>query len=306
MTPSKVKGHLAILSANIIFGLNTTISRGLIPEVVSPFALTFFRMSGALLLFWGISLFTKKEKVPLKDIGMLFLASFFGIFINQFPFLVGLSHTSPIDASLVITLLPVFSMILAAIFIKEPITLKKVMGVIVGASGAILLISRHADTDIGNGSLFGNLLVMSSSFSYAVYLTLFKKTISKYSPITCMKWMFLFASIMAFPFCFPSLQATDFSAFSTTTYLKIGYVVCAATFLSYLLIPIAQKVLRPTTLSMYNYLQPIVATTVAILVGLDHFRWDKLIAGALVFTGVYLVTRSKSREQVEAEKTHHQ
>ena len=293
---------MAILGANIIFGLNTPISRTIVPDMISPYALTFIRMIGAALLFWTASLFIKKEHIPIKDILMLFFASLFAIVLNQMPFIVGLSMTSPIDASIVITLLPIISMFLAAIIIKEPITFKKAFGVLVGASGALILIlSEHTGT-IGEGNLTGNLIIMGSVLSYALYLTLFKKLVSRYSPITSMKWMFLFASILSLPFCYSALAEIPFSSLTINSYFRIGYIVVFATFLAYLLIPISQKVLRPTTMTMYNYLQPIIASFVAIALHVGIFGMKHLLSGGLVFLGVFLVTRSKSRAQMEAKR----
>lgn len=303
MENGKAKGHIALLIANVIFGLNTPISRTLIPETLSPYTLTLFRMLGAAILFWGISLFLKKEHVPLKDIGLLALASLFGIVLNQMPFVVGLSYTSPIDASIVVTLLPVLSMIFAAIFLKEPITLLKIVGVIVGASGALLLILGHYSADIvSNNSIMGDLIIFIAICSFSLYLTLFKGLISRYKPVTLMKWMFLFASIFCMPFCAGDLMRTDFASLEIDVYLRIGFVVVLATFFTYFLIPVGQKVLRPTTVSMYNYLQPVVASLVAVFIGMDSFGWDKAIAAFLVFSGVYIVTKSKSKAQLDAEK----
>lgn len=302
MQQKKSVGHIALFVANIIFGLNTPISRTLIPDTISPYALTFFRMSGAMFIFWTVSLFTKKEHVPAKDILLLFFAAIFGIVLNQMPFIVGLSMTSPIDASIILTLLPIVSMFLAAIIIKEPITLKKAFGVIIGASGALLLIVSHKDMEMGGGNIMGNLIILIGIVSYSLYLTLFKNLISRYSPVTAMKWMFLFATIISYPFCSQALSHTDFSSLSVGVYLRIGYVVVFATFITYFLIPIGQKVLRPTTISMYNYLQPLVASLVAIILGMDNFGIEKVISGVLVFVGVYFVTQSKSRAQMEAEK----
>ncbi|NDV46576.1 EamA/RhaT family transporter [Paludibacter sp. 221] len=302
MKNSKTPGHIALLVANVIFGFNTPISRSLIPDTLDPFVLTFFRMSGAMVLFWTVSLFTKKEHVPAKDIMLLFFASIFALVLNQMPFIAGLSMTSPIDASIVITLLPIVSMFLAAIIIKEPITLKKVLGVVIGASGALLLILNHASADTGGRSMWGNLIILGGVISYSLYLTLFKGLISRYSPVTLMKWMFLFATVLCLPVCYRSIAATDFASLPANVYLRIGYVVVFATFITYMLIPIGQKVLRPTTISMYNYVQPIVAALVAVALGLDTFGWDKVLSGVLVFTGVYFVTVSKSKAQLDAEK----
>jgi len=302
MEKKKLIGHIALFSANVIFGLNTPLSRTLMPETMSPYSLTFFRMAGAMILFWTVSLFVKKEHVPAKDILMLFFASIFGIVLNQMPYIVGLSMTSPIDASIVVTMLPILTMILAAIIIKEPITLVKTMGVLVGASGALLLVFSSATQKGGESNFWGNMIIFVAAISFAIYLTVFKKIISKYSPITIMKWMFLFATILCYPFCHNALMQTDFSSFSPDTYWRISYVVVFATFIAYILIPIGQKVLRPTTLSMYNYLQPIVASMVAVAIGMDTFGLEKSVSGALVFAGVYIVTQSKSRAQLEEEK----
>jgi len=293
---------MAMFSANLIFGLNTPVSRTLMPEILNPYALSFFRLIGACLLFWLVSLFTKKEHVPAKDLLMLFFASFFALSFNQLPYFVGLSMTSPIDASIVVTMLPILTMILAAVIIKEPITLVKAIGVLVGASGALLLVFTSHTLHLGKSNFWGNLIVFGGVASFAIYLTVFKDVVSRYSPVTVMKWMFLFGTICCFPFCYKPLMQTDFTLLTAATYWRISYVVLFATFLGYLLIPVGQKILRPTTLSMYNYVQPVVASLVAVFIGIDTFGIEKALSGVLVFAGVYIVTQSKSRAQLEAER----
>ena len=293
---------MAMFSANLIFGLNTPVSRTLMPEILNPYALSFFRLIGACLLFWLVSLFTKKEHVPAKDLLMLFFASFFALSFNQLPYFVGLSMTSPIDASIVVTMLPILTMILAAVIIKEPITLVKAIGVLIGASGALLLVFTSHTLHLGKSNFWGNLIVFGGVASFAIYLTVFKDVVSRYSPVTVMKWMFLFGTICCFPFCYKPLMQTDFTLLTAATYWRISYVVLFATFLGYLLIPVGQKILRPTTLSMYNYVQPVVASLVAVFIGIDTFGIEKALSGVLVFAGVYIVTQSKSRAQLEAER----
>ena len=299
---NKKHGHIALFVANVIFGINTPITRTIVPEVLDPFVMTFFRMMGAAILFWAISPFTKKEKVPPRDIMLFFFASLFAIVLNQTSFIYGLSKTSPIDASLVVTLLPIVTMLLSAIIIKEPITWLKAVGVLTGASGAIILV-LNSNNESSSGSMIGNLIVLGSVTSFALYLTLFKDLISRYSPLTAMKWMFLFAALLTFPMSFNLLTSTNISQFDTSVYLRIGYVVVLSTFLTYMLIPISQKTIRPTTISMYNYLQPVMASILAIIIGLDKFGPDKIISAALVFMGVYIVTQSKSKADLELAKT---
>ncbi len=302
MEKNKLTGHIAMFSANIIFGLNTPISRTLMPQILSPYTLTFFRLGGGLLLFWTASLFVKKEHVPPKDILLLFFASLFALTLNQLPYFIGLSLTSPIDASIVVTMLPIVTMILAALILKEPITLMKAVGVLVGASGALLLVFHSPVVHNGHSNFWGNVIVFGAVSSFALYLTLFKELISRYSPVTVMKWMFLFGTIVCLPFCYKPIVQTDFTMLSSGTYWRIAYVVFFATFIGYLLIPIGQKELRPTTLSMYNYVQPVVASMVAVAIGIDLFGVEKAVAGVLVFAGVYIVTQSKSKAQLDEEK----
>lgn len=274
----------------------------LMPDILHPTVLTFFRFSGAMVLFWLASLFFKREHVPAKDVLMLFFASVFGLTLNQLPFFLGLSMTSSIDASIVVTMLPIVTMILSAIILKEPITQLKAIGVIVGASGALIIVFSSHTEDVGNGNMLGNIIVFLAVVSFALYLTLFKNLIIKYHPVTVMKWMFLFATITGLPFSYSLLGEVNFAALSNSTWLSIAYVIILATFLSYILVPIGQKAVRPTTLSMYNYVQPIMASLVAVLVGIDQFGYQQALAAVLVFSGVYIVTQSKSRAQLEAEK----
>lgn len=275
----------------------------LMPEILDPLALTFFRFSGGMVLFWLASLFVKNEKVSTKDIFLLGAASFFGLTMNQIPFFYGLSLTSPIDASIVVTMLPIATMILAALFLKEPVTQMKIIGVLVGASGALLIVLNSAPEQGGNGNMMGNLIVFLGVISFGIYLTVFKNLISRYHPVTVMKWMFLWATLTGLPFCYTALTEINVSLLTTDVWLSVAYVIVMATFMGYLLIPIGQKTLRPTTLSMYNYVQPVVASLVAVLAGIDQFGFQQALAGLLVFSGVYIVTQSKSKAQLDAMRS---
>lgn len=275
----------------------------LMPEVIDPLALTFFRFAGGMILFWLASWVIKPEKVSPRDKFQLFLASIFALTLNQIPFFYGLSVTSPIDASIVVTMLPIATMVLAAAFLKEPITQLKVIGVLVGASGALLIVFNSAQQTTGNGNMVGNLIVFFAVVSFGIYLTGFKNLISRYHPVTVMKWMFLWASITGLPFCYNALSQVQLSSFAPVDWLSIGFVIVFATFFGYLLLPVGQKTLRPTTLSMYNYMQPVVASIVAIAMGIDRFGYQQALAGLLVFAGVYIVTQSKSRAQLEVERS---
>ena len=302
----KLKGHTALWVANIVWGLNAPIGKSILrseahPEGISPFALSVYRMLGACLLFWAVSLFLPKEKVAPRDILLLLFASVFGIQLNQMLFLWGLSLTSPIDTSIIATIVPVLTMVLATLFLREPITWLKAGGVFLGCGGALLLVlvSQHAAG--GTSSVAGDVLCVVSAVSYATYLTAFRNVIVRYSPVTTMKWMFFFAAVVAVAIYYRPLTEVDYAALAPATWASIGYVVVCSTFLSYLMVPVGQRYLRPTVVSMYNYVQPLVAVLFTVAIGLDTFGFTKGIAALCVFAGVWLVTKSKSRAQLDAE-----
>ena len=301
----KLKGHAALWVANIIWGLNAPIGKSVLwsethPQGVSPFALSVYRMLGACLLFWTVSLFLPREKVAPRDIVLLLFASVFGIQLNQMLFLWGLSLTSPIDTSIIATIVPVLTMVLATLFLREPITWLKAGGVLLGCGGALILVSRHGTG--GTSSVAGDVLCVISAVSYATYLTAFRNVIVKYSPVTTMKWMFLFAAVAAVAIYYRPLAEVDYAALAPRTWAGIGYVVVCSTFLSYFMVPVGQRYLRPTVVSMYNYVQPLVAVLFTVAVGLDTFGFTKGVAALCVFAGVWLVTKSKSRAQLDAER----
>ena len=288
-----VQGHIFALTANILWGLMAPIGKSALMEF-SALSVTTFRMVGAAACFWLLSAFCKHEHVDHRDMLKIFFASLFALVFN-------LSMTSPIDASIVTTTLPIVTMIIAAIYLKEPITNLKVLGIFVGAMGALTLILSSQAAGSGNGSIIGDLLCLVAQISFSIYLTVFKGLSQKYSPITLNKWMFIYASMCYIPFSYQDVAGIQWAEISTAAYVQVGYVVIGGSFLAYIFIMTAQRLLRPTVVSMYNYMQPIVASIAAIIMGLGVFGWEKGIAIALVFLGVYIVTKSKSKADFEKE-----
>lgn len=292
----KAKGHLAMFGANVMWGLMSPVAKMVFAAgVVSPMIMVDFRVAGAALLFWITSLFLPREHVPFKDILRLFGAGMLGVLFNQGFFIVGVSLTSPGEASLVTTTMPMWVMLLAWLILREPITPKKAGGIAAGATGAIILIVGSASQVRGSDPALGDVIVLCAQLCYALYLTLYRNFIRKYSLVTLMKWMFLSASVVALPGSLGWLHGCDWSAVSVPEWSGIAYVVVCGTFLAYICIMIGQKRLRPTLVGMYNYVQPIVATITGICLGLDTFTPLKGIAIALIFTGVWLVTISKAK-----------
>jgi Predicted permeases len=297
MKHDQLLGHLAVAGAYTIFGLNIVFCKDIAnAEAVSPMLLFTFRAIGAASLFWLLSLFQPKEPISRGDIGLIMLASFVGLFVPQLTFLKAMTMSATIDASVMHTLSPIFTMFFAFFFAKEPITWKKALGVAVSFGGVLLLIfnSVHDTGGIDHTEPLGFVMLVLNSLSFALYLGAFRKLISRYSVVTFMKWTFLFSLLLSLPFSARELVTTDFAAIPGNVLLEIAYLIFFATFVAYFLIPFGQKRIRPTLVSMYTYLQPIIAAVVSIIAGLDALTWQKLLATLLVFAGVALVMRSRA------------
>lgn len=296
MASDQLKGHLAIAAAYTIFGLNLVLCKDIAnSEAVEPHVLFTFRALGASALFWILSIFAPEEKVQKGDMWRIALASFLGLFLTQMSFLVGITMATPIDSAILGTLGPVFTMIFAYFFVKEPITGKKAAGVAVALAGVIFLIVNSVHSGGASSTTpLGVAMLLVNSITFSMYLGIFRPLISKYSVVTFMKWAFLFALLMSLPFSARGMFTMDYSAIPVLVRWEIGYLIIFATFVAYYLIPYGQKFIRPTLVSMYNYLSPIIAAVVSIWTGMDHFTWQKVVAAAAIVGGVILVSRSRA------------
>lgn len=299
------KGHASMFGANAMWGLLSPISKVILAGgAITPLVVTDLRIGGAMVLFWITSFFKKPEHVNHKDLMTLFFASLFAIIFNQGCFIFGVSLTSPGDASIITTSMPLWAMVLAALFLKEPITGKKVLGIAFGAGGALLLILGNGQdvqisSTVNNTAIWGDLLVLFAQLCYAFYIVFYKNFVNKYSLATIMKWMFTYSFICLLPFSTNDLMNAQWGDLHLREIGGLVFIVVGATFISYMFIVIGQKRLRPTVAGMYNYIQPIVACAVAVYLGMDSFNAIKIMAVILIFSGVYMVTSSRSRMDLE-------
>ena len=298
-TRNKIAGHLACFTAYAIFGVNIILCKDLTSSrIISPVAIFTLRSIGAGSIFWLLSMLTANEKVPGKDLLNIFAASVLGFFLTQISFLMAIPDITPMDCSIVSSMSPIYTMFIAAFALKEPISLKKAGGVALSFAGIIFLILNSAGTGGGteNTNLRGIALMIVNSLSFSLYLGLFKPIIQKYSVITFMKWIFLFSTLMSLPVSLGELLRMDYGLITPRLAGDLAFLIIGATFISYFLIPIGQKKIRPTLVSMYSYVQPIIAIAISITIGMDTLSWQKILAAATVFTGVVLVSFSRSRE----------
>jgi drug/metabolite transporter (DMT)-like permease len=296
MHKSRVKtwAHLSLLAANIIYGLNYSIAKSVMPDAIKPFALVALRSIGAAALFWITGFFMPKENVKGKDLLFLFGCSFFGVVINQTLFLVGLDMTSPINSSIILSTNPIFAFVFAALILKEKITFLKGSGLAIGLCGVLLLILQNGTPDLASTTFLGDIFTLVNTISWAFYTVVIKRMLERYHPVTVMKWTFLFGMITNIPVGFHEWSTMDWSSISFRSWLGIAFVVIFATYLGYLLISFGLRRLSPTIVSTYTYTQPVIAAYLASVMGQDHIDMVMIISALLIFTGVFVVSRQKN------------
>lgn len=292
-----LQAHLSLLMAEVFWGLMAPIGKDAMQHGIDNITLVSFRVSGAALLFWITSFFVR-ESIPWKHVLYLAGAALLGVVFNQCLFTFGLSFTSPINSSIVTTSMPIFAMLLSFFILNEPITWMKAGGVAIGCAGAIFLILSSAHSGGRAGNIWGDMMCVGAQLSFALYLALYNPMIKKYNVVTINKWMFTWSSLFILPFSSAHVASIPWTDIMSKTWLEAGFVVIFGTFLSYLLAVVGQRILRPTVVSVYNYVQPIVSVAVSVATGLGVFTFRHAIAILLVFTGVWLVIKSKSKRDM--------
>jgi drug/metabolite transporter (DMT)-like permease len=293
MHKSRVKtwAHLSLLAANIIYGVNYSIAKAVMPDYIKPFALVSVRSIFAAGLFWITSLFMPREPVTRKDLLYLFGCSFFGVVINQILFLAGLNLTSPINSSIIISTNPIFAFVFAALLLKEKISFLKGSGLAIGLTGVLLLILQNGTPDLGSSTFFGDVITLINTISWAFYTIVIKRMLEKYHPITVMKWTFFFGMFTTVPAGYSQWSTMDWSAITLFAWLGIAFIVIFATYLGYLLISFGLRRLSPTIVSTYTYIQPVIAAYIASMIGQDHIDIVMVVSALLIFAGVYVVSK---------------
>lgn len=292
-TLKTLRGHLMLLGAAVLWGCNAPMIKDLQSLGVPALAVADMRAVGAAAAFWTASLFVGGgERVSVSMLGRLCVAGILCIVLNQVLFTVGVTYTSPIDATVIATMLPIVTMIFSAIILKEAVTGVKLAGIMVGAAGAVTLVVGGGG--LGGGGLAGDALCFTAQVSCALYMVIFSNTIHRYSVVTLMKWLFLFAAVIVTMVTWPVVSSVDYAALPLRAWGEILFIVFGGTFVSYIFFTGGQKLLRPTVVSMYNYVQPIVATVLSVAMGVGTFGLGKLVSMAMVFGGVYIVTHAKN------------
>ena len=287
---------IAATMVSLIYGVSFTIAKDVMPTYIKPFGFILLRVFGATILFWLISFFGPTEKIQLKDFPRIIAAAFFGVALNMLTFFKGLSFTSPISAAVIMVTTPIIVLILSTIIMKEKMIKRKIFGILLGLFGTGFLILYGKSIGNAANAPLGNLLVFINAVSYAFYLIIVKNLMDKYNAFTFVKWIYTFGLLMVLPFGWSEYQEIQWATIPTYILWEIVFVVLFTTFFTYLFNLVSMRELKPTTVAVFIYLQPLFATIFAISLGKDELTFVKIVSAVLIFTGVYLVTQKKKSQ----------
>lgn len=290
--------HLALFAVGVFYALNYVVAKGIMPDYIGPSGFIFFRVLGATVIFWLVHRFTSNEKIERSDYPRFIQCALFGVALNQLFFFNGLNLTSPLNAAVIMTTNPVLVLLASAVILREQITKRKVFGVSLGLSGALALIVLPVllgseNIEWHNGDPIGDAMIFINAVSYGIYLVTVKPLMAKYQPMTVIKWVFTFGFVMVFPFGYAQALEVNWHEMPTEILWGVAYVIVCVTFLAYYLNVYAMKTLSPSAVSVYIYLQPVFAGALSLGLGMEDLNWVKVLAAALIFSGVYLTSIAK-------------
>ena len=295
-----VQAHLVLFLVGAFYAINYIVAKDIMPTYIGPSGFIFYRVFIATALFWMVHPFISKEKIQREDYPRFIQCALFGVAMNQLFFFNGLNLTTPINASVIMTSNPILVLLASAVILKEAITPTKAAGVVMGIVGALLLIVLPvllgtSDMDWTEGNSWGDFMIFINAVSYGLYLISVKPLMAKYEAMTVIKWVFLFGCVMVFPFGYDQALEVNWTDMPTEIFLGFAYVIICVTFLVYFLNAFAMKTLSPSVVSAYIYLQPVLAGALSIGLGKEKLHWIQILAAALIFGGVYLVSIRKKR-----------
>ena len=286
-----ILAHLFLLFANLIYAINYSFAKDVMPTFIMPSGFILLRVLGAFFLFFLLHKIFIREKVEAKDLLRLIACGFFGVAVNQLFFFEGLNLSTPINASIIMTINPIIVIIISFFMLKESFGIKKIFGVLLGLVGAGILILNNGEIDLSNNLRTGNILVLINASSYAFYLVIVKPLMTRYNPITILTYIFGFGILFVLPFGYNELWNVNWNIIPKTIFWQIIFVVFCTTFLAYLFNAYALKNLNPTTVSIYIYIQPVLASVFAVFWGIDKIDNEKITSALIIFIGVYLVSQ---------------
>lgn len=283
--------HLALAAATLLFGANYWIAKGMMPGYFSPSQIVFLRLTGSVALFWLFYAFSAKQQVARRDLIRMAICGLLGVSLNQMFFFHGLNLSSPVDVSIIGVVNPLAVMVFAALIIRERTGPLKVLGVLTGAAGALIIVLYGSNAAFDPDHMLGNVFIVINTLFYALYMVLMKPLLKKYPTATVMAWVFTFGFIIVIPFTIQDVLQLEWTLLPRVAWLSLLYVVAGTTFLAYLLTSHALKFLDATVVGFYSYFQPMMVVIIGLIMFREQFTVLKLVAAIMIFAGVYLVNR---------------
>lgn len=284
-----IRAHLFLFIVNLFYGAGFAVSKFVMPEYIRPFGFIFMRVSVTTILFFLLNFFWMKEKVERRDFLLMAICGMFGVVINQEMFFMGLSITTPINASLIMIMTPLLVFIISFFMAQEKVTWKKIVGLLLGTAGALIILGGKGFRFSG-ATILGDFFILVNATSYAIYLVMVRPLMKKYHPLTVIKWVFIFGLIPVTIFGFRQFTGIEWSGFTPKIWLALAFIVICVTFLAYLLNMLALREVHSSVVGAYIYLQPIIATIISISLGKDEITFQKVLSAVLIFSGVYFVS----------------
>ena len=283
--------HIALFLVALFYGGNYSVAKLVMdPGYIGANGFIVMRLAFGCLVFWTIHTLFVREKLQRADFGRVFLCGLLGATINLLFFFNGLERTTPINAALLMTTVPILVLICSSILLKERITKKKLLGIAIGATGAVLLILYGNKFAYQSTTLLGDLMVFFNAVSYGFYLVVVKRLMERYNPLTIVKWIFLVGLLFCLPIGWADLRVVSWNSIPTNIWFAVAYVLVLATVGTYLLNLFALSKVNASVVSIYIYLQPLLAAIISIALQQETLDWSKATAAACIFIGVYLVS----------------
>lgn len=294
MVKQNLRAHISMLAATLLFGANYWIAKGLMPNHLLPTQIIFLRVSGTFIIAWLLQMGIKELrvlKIDHADYPRLILSSLLGVAINQMMFFTGLNLTTPVDAAIINSVSPILVLVFASWILKERIGISRLGGILLGATGALLLILMGNQLSLKGGNLTGDLFIVVNTACWSLYLVISKPLMVKYNPFVMMRWMFMIGFMAIFPFSIKQALEINFSSFDSYTWFSILYIIIGTTFMAYFFITFSLKRLSSSVVAYYTYIQPIIVAVIGIILFAERISWVKIVSGLLVFAGIYFVTK---------------
>lgn len=288
--------HLALTIVAVIYAANYLIAKAVLdPGYIRPFGFILLRVTAAVMVFWAVDLLFLQTRVNRRDLPYLAACGLFGVAINQLCFFAGLKLTVPINASLLMTTTPILVLVTASVILKETISRRKLFGIGLGMTGALMLITRGFEESFtGSGTFWGDVLIIVNASSYAIYLVIVKKMMLRYPPLAVIKWVFTFGWVPVFLLGIWDIPDITWSTMPDSVLWAVAYVLLLTTIVAYFLNAWSLSVVSPTVTSIYIYLQPLLTTLLSVAYAKDQLDSVKSLSGMLIILGVFLVSSARN------------